>query len=105
MAPFCGGFRLYVGGGFGDNDCFSVIVRDFGCGITRDHLEHVFEPFFTEGRGKGGTGLGLAVVKNLVTDSLHWEKRITSKLGEGTEVFLILPQVMAHRQALKTMGQ
>jgi signal transduction histidine kinase len=77
----------------GSNDRYAVVVRDFGCGIAPEHLDHVFEPFFTTGRGKGGTGLGLAIVKNLVTESLRGEIRITSRAGEGTKVFLSLPRI------------
>ena len=52
----------------GTDGGFTVVVRDFGCGIAAKDLERVFEPFFTTGRGKGGTGLGLPIVKNLVTN-------------------------------------
>jgi signal transduction histidine kinase len=76
----------------GTNGSYTIVVRDFGCGIAAEHLDHVFEPFFTTARGKGGTGLGLPIVKNLVTESLHGEIRIISKPGEGTEVVLTLPK-------------
>lgn len=79
----------------GGDERYSVVVRDFGRGIAPEHLEHVFEPFYTTGRMIGGTGLGLAIVKNLVTESLQGEIRIASRPGEGTEVFLSLPRVAA----------
>ncbi|MGH8582882.1 MAG: MFS transporter [Gammaproteobacteria bacterium] len=74
---------------------YSVLVRDFGQGIAPEHLEHVFDPFYTSGRAIGGTGLGLAIVKNLVTESLHGNIHIASGPGAGTEVFLTLPRVSA----------
>jgi CheY-like chemotaxis protein len=44
-------------------------VSDDGLGILSDHLERIFEPFFTKKvMGKSGTGLGLAVVWNIVQD-------------------------------------
>jgi signal transduction histidine kinase len=79
---------------------YSVVVRDFGRGIAPEHLERVFEPFYTTGRTIGGTGLGLAIVKNLVTESLQGEIRIASRPGEGTEVFLSLPRVAAPLESI-----
>ncbi len=43
-----------------------VEIEDSGTGVSEDILEDIFEPFFTTKRAKGGTGLGLAVVKNIV---------------------------------------
>lgn len=48
----------------------SIIYADNGKGIQADNVEHIFEPFFTTKRGKGGTGLGMHIVYNLVTQSL-----------------------------------
>ena len=48
----------------------SIIYSDNGKGIKADNIEHIFEPFFTTKRGKGGTGLGMHIVYNLVTQSL-----------------------------------
>ncbi|MGE0823321.1 MAG: ATP-binding protein [Candidatus Binatia bacterium] len=45
-----------------------LVVEDTGSGIAADVRERVFEPFFTTRATEGGTGLGLAVVKSLVTD-------------------------------------
>ena len=45
-----------------------LMVEDTGSGIKPEHLPHLFEPFFTTRNNQGGTGLGLAVVKSIVTD-------------------------------------
>lgn len=74
-----------------DADTFQLTVRDFGRGIPDDDLARVWEPFFTTGRSMGGTGLGLAVVNNLVTDGMDGTIDITSEPGEGTAVSLRFP--------------
>ena len=66
-------------------------VRDFGRGIPTDDLDRIWEPFFTTGRTLGGTGLGLAVVNNLVTDGMRGTVDITSEPGHGTAVHLRFP--------------
>ncbi len=44
--------------------------RDDGKGIEETNLKRIFDPFFTTQRGKGGSGLGLNIVYNLVTKNL-----------------------------------
>lgn len=74
--------------------CFLLTVRDAGCGIAPDNLSQVFEPFFTTGRAKGGTGLGLAMVYNLVTVALHGTIHLESVPGQGTTVSVTFPHVI-----------
>jgi signal transduction histidine kinase len=76
-----------------DDGHFDVTVRDFGRGIPDEHLGQVWEPFFTTGRHVGGTGLGLAVVNNLVTDGMHGWAEIRSQVGRGTSVRLRFPRI------------
>lgn len=77
----------------GDNGHLDVTVRDFGRGIPAESLDKVWEPFFTTGRAVGGTGLGLAVVNNLVTDGMHGTAEIRSQPGKGTAVRLHFPRI------------
>jgi signal transduction histidine kinase len=74
--------------------CFLLTVRDVGRGIPADDLAKVTEPFFTTGRSKGGTGLGMAIVHNLVTSALHGTLHIASQPGAGTTVTIRFPQVI-----------
>jgi len=76
----------------GDDGHLDVTVRDFGRGIPAESLGQVWEPFFTTGRAQGGTGLGLAVVNNLVTDGMHGSAEIHSRPGAGTSVRLRFPR-------------
>lgn len=71
---------------------YRIVVRDWGAGIAPDDLARVFEPFFTTGRARGGTGLGMAIVHNLVTTALHGTIAIDSAPGKGTTLTLTLPR-------------
>ncbi len=65
-------------------------VEDNGCGIATENRERLFEPFFTTKPPGAGTGLGLAVCRDLLRGH---DGRISleSELGEGTQVVVTLP--------------
>ena len=65
-----------------------VAIADTGEGITKEDLEHVFDPYFT--RKPSGTGLGLAIAHRIM-ESHHGEIHIESNPGKGTKVTLSLP--------------
>lgn len=52
--------------GYREGDQVVVEVHDNGCGIAAEHLEHLFEPFYTTKEAGQGTGLGLALVYSIV---------------------------------------
>ncbi len=67
---------------------YEFSVRDTGIGMSPEFQEHIFEPFTKEETstvsGIQGTGLGMAITKNIV-DMMGGTIRVTSKLGRGTE--------------------
>ncbi len=65
--------------------------QDNGKGMDGKVLGKIFEPFFTTKRGQGGSGLGMNVVYNLVTQKLNGCIECSSIPGNGTEFLITLP--------------
>lgn len=76
---------------------FIMTVQDYGQGIAEENLPRVFEPFFTTGRSKGGTGLGMAIVYNIVTSVFGGQIEVTSEVNRGTTVTIIFPKTAPER--------
>jgi signal transduction histidine kinase len=78
-----------------NGDGVSVVVSDTGTGIAQEHIQRIYDPFFTtkssprEGQGKG-TGLGLSVTYGIIQE--HAGKiRVESPPGQGTTFYLDFP--------------
>lgn len=69
-------------------------IKDTGIGMSEDFVAHIFEPFEREHNstisGIQGTGLGMAITKNIV-DMMNGTIEVTSKQGVGTESVVCLP--------------
>jgi signal transduction histidine kinase/ActR/RegA family two-component response regulator len=85
-------------------DYVRICVGDTGEGMDEETLARATEPFFTrKGVGKG-TGLGLSMVHGLAAQS-GGALRINSRLGEGTQVELWLPQSQDQSQPRRTAAE
>jgi signal transduction histidine kinase len=73
-------------------DDIEINFTDDGAGMTPDVQRQAFDPFFTTRRNEGGTGLGLHIVYNLVTQQLGGRMMLESRLGQGTTFRIIMPR-------------
>jgi ligand-binding sensor domain-containing protein/signal transduction histidine kinase len=77
-----------------DNRRLYLHYRDNGRGMNEEVRSKVFEPFFTTRRGQGGTGLGMHIVFNIVTQILEGTIRCDSTVGAGVSFELRLPEIV-----------
>jgi PAS domain S-box-containing protein len=76
------------------------VVKDNGCGISAACRERLFEPFFTTKEPGKGTGLGLAMAKNVVLEH-GGAIELESQAGEGTTVYVDFPLAGVQPVSLK----
>ncbi|MBO7743553.1 response regulator [Paenibacillus sp. MWE-103] len=74
-----------------DAKALTVTYADDGKGIEPELIPRIFDPFVTTKRGRGGTGLGLSVVYNLVVQTWGGTIVCDSVAGHGTAFQLVLP--------------
>lgn len=74
-----------------DDDQVEITFSDDGVGIPEENLKRVFDPFFTTKLGQGGSGLGMNIVYNLVTNVLGGKIELRSAPGRGTTLIVVLP--------------
>ena len=82
------------------NNMVHIQFTDSGSGISEDHLTKIFHPFFTTKaknekiESKGGQGLGLAMVFNIVTNKYKGKITVESQINLGTTFHIYLPIVV-----------
>lgn len=68
-----------------------IEFSDDGIGIPSDKLQRIFDPFYTTKLGRGGRGLGLHIVHNIVTSLLGGDITVESAQGHGCCFRIIVP--------------
>ena len=74
-----------------DSEWVIIDYVDTGSGIADAHIGKIFDPFFTTKRGVGGSGLGMNIVYNLVTQTLKGDISCDSIVGQGTHFNIRFP--------------
>ena len=92
---FCGDMQgvVTISAQLQDSNHVLLICNDNGKGIPQENLNRIFDPFFTTRMGQGGSGLGLNIVFNIVTLTLHGTVRVESAVGNHTKFSVVMPLV------------
>jgi len=90
FAAISDGGRIDVSAGMEDNEKITLTIADTGCGIPKEDLDRIFEPFFSTKTGSGGTGLGLSITYNLVQE-IGGKILVDSEVGKGTTFKITIP--------------
>lgn len=86
-----------------DATTFTLTVRDNGCGMTPEVLNHLFEPFFTRRRDGRGTGLGLSITYRIVQDHAGELTASSDGPGMGSKFVLSIPLEKTNSQSHETV--
>ncbi|NQZ21181.1 MAG: PAS domain-containing protein [Colwellia sp.] len=70
-----------------------IIYADNGKGMSESMLKQVYDPFVTSKRNEGGSGLGMHIVFNLVTQLFKGDIKCQSTLDEGIEIIISFPKI------------
>lgn len=76
-------------------DELAIIIGDNGCGIPRENLKKVMDPFYTTKPPGVGTGLGLSITHSIIQEH-EGSLTITSEVEKGTQVAIGLPKEKKH---------
>jgi signal transduction histidine kinase len=94
---------LSVGARAVGRDDVEITVADDGVGMAEEVRKRAFDPFFTTRRDHGGTGLGLHIIFNIVTQSLGGQLTVDSAPGRGTIFSIRIPRHARAAAAAATM--
>lgn len=77
---------------------WEVVVRDNGCGIPPEHMQKIFDPFFTSKEVGKGMGLGLSITHQILSRHKA-EVEVDSRIGQFTRFRIVFPRAEADAAA------
>jgi len=88
-----GGGQLRISSKFDGTEKNALIgIQDTGYGISKENLEHIFDPFFSSKEEGKGTGLGLSIVYGIVKNH-KGNINVNSTVGRGSLFTLSFPVI------------
>ncbi len=81
-----------------EQDMLRLEYRDSGRGLSEEERKKLFEPFFTTKRGKGGSGLGMSIVFNIVSRQLKGQLQLPEDQSAGFHLTLCLPLTLSQEE-------
>ncbi len=70
-----------------------IHYRDNGCGVPAEYAKRIFEPFFTTKRSTGGSGLGMNIVSNIISNGLNGSITLDQQSEQGMHLIIELPSI------------
>jgi two-component system, NtrC family, sensor kinase len=74
-----------------DKQWIEIKISDNGKGMSEDVKNRIFDPFFTTKAIGKGTGMGMAISYQIITEKHHGKLKCSSHIGEGTEFIIQIP--------------
>lgn len=77
----------------------SILFQDDGVGMSEEIRSKIFDPFYTTKRGSGGTGLGMYMTYNIITQRLGGTIEVESEVGSGTLFKICIPSTPPNKSS------
>lgn len=84
-------------------DQVELVVEDDGRGMDASIVRKIFDPFFTTKLGKGGSGLGMHIVHNIVTNVLGGQIEVQSTPDKGSRMTMLMPRLAPLRSSAEEL--
>lgn len=100
-----GGGRLFISAcGINDRSKVEIKFTDTGCGIPKENLDKIFNPFFTTKQIGKGTGLGLAISYGII--KMHrGDIKVSSEIGKGTTFTIIISAQLKQPEIIESFKE